>query len=392
MIYILSKIFIKDSKNFKDERVRTAYGILCSLVGIGINIVLFIGKIFAGLISGAISITADAFNNLSDAGSSIITLLGFRLSKQKPDPEHPFGHGRFEYLSGLMVSVIILIMAFELVKTSIDKIIHPDSVEVSLLAIIILGISIIFKVYMGIYNSIYGKKIASTAMKATAVDSVSDTIATTVVLICSLLQMIFGLKIDAYAGIAVGLFIAYAGISALKETVSPLLGQNPDPEFVEEIEKIVLSHEEVVGIHDLIVHDYGPGRLMVTLHAEVPADANILEMHDVIDNIEYDLRGMLGCEATIHMDPIDYKDEETAELRGMCTEIIKKIDERMTLHDFRIVKGNTHTNLIFDVVVPRKLDKSDEEIKRIIGEEVLKIKKSHYCVINVDQDFTGKLN
>lgn len=391
MIYLLSKILIKDAKNYKDEKVRTGYGVLCSMVGICINILLFAGKFTAGLVSGAISVTADAFNNLSDAGSSIITLLGFRLSKQKPDPEHPFGHGRFEYLSGLMVSFIILIMAFELVKSSIDKIIHPEDVEVSILTLVILGVSILFKIYMGVYNSIYGKKIASTAMKATAVDSISDTIATSVVLICSILQMLFGFKIDAYAGIAVGLFIAYAGLSALKETISPLLGQTPDPDFVEEIENIVLSHEEIVGIHDLIVHDYGPGRVMITLHAEVPADGDILEMHDVIDNVEFDLRGILGCEATIHMDPVDYKNEETIELKDMCTEIIKTVDERMTLHDFRVVKGNTHTNLIFDVLVPLDINKSDEEIKSIIGEEVLKQKDRHFCVINVDQDFAGRL-
>lgn len=392
MICLLSKLFIKDSKNYKDEKVRTGYGVLCSFVGIFINIVLFAGKFTAGLISGAISVTADAFNNLSDAGSSIITLLGFRLSKQKPDPEHPFGHGRFEYISGLMVSVVILIMAFELVKSSVDKIIHPVDVEFSLLTVIILCASIIFKLYMFAYNRIYGTKISSTAMKATAIDSISDTIATTVVLICTLLQHFLGLKVDAYAGIAVGLFIAYAGFSALKDTISPLLGQIPDSEFVEEIENIVLSHEEVVGIHDLIVHDYGPGRLMVTLHAEVPADANILEMHDIIDNIEYDIRGMLGCEATIHMDPVDYSDPETMELKDMCVDIIKVIDERMTLHDFRVVKGNTHTNLIFDVVIPPKFGKTEEEIKRIIGDEVLKRKDRHFCVINVDQDFVGKLN
>ncbi len=343
MIALLSSIFIKNKNNFNDENVRRKYGILTGAVGIILNLFLFATKFSVGIITSAISVTADAFNNLSDAGSSIITLLGFKLSGQKPDNEHPFGHGRIEYISGLFVSVIILIVAFELVKTSIGKIIHPEEVAVSALTFVFLSISIIVKLYMFAYNMIYGKKISSTTMKATAVDSISDTIATSVVLICYILYVVFKIKIDAYAGIAVGLFIAYAGYKTLRETISPLLGQTPDPEFVKEIEEIVRSNESVIGIHDMIVHDYGPTRIFVSLHAEVPCDKDILYLHECIDDIENEIKEKLNCEVSIHMDPVDTNDENLFEAKVMVTEIIKEIDERLTLHDFRILATGTGT-------------------------------------------------
>ncbi|MBO4310460.1 MAG: cation transporter [Lachnospiraceae bacterium] len=389
MIALLSRIFIKNSKSYSDENVRRKYGMLTGSVGIILNLFLFAAKFSVGLLTSAISVTADAFNNLSDAGSSIITLLGFKLSGQKPDNEHPFGHGRIEYISGLFVSLIILIVAFELIKTSIGKIIHPEEVMVSSLTFIFLSISILVKLYMFAYNMIYGKKIASPAMKATAVDSISDTIATSVVLICYILYAVFNIKIDAYAGIAVGLFIAYAGFKTLKETISPLLGQTPDPEFVKEIENIVRSNDSVIGIHDMIVHDYGPTRIFVSLHAEVPCDKDILYLHECIDNIENEIKNKLNCEVSIHMDPVDTNDENLFETKVLVSEILKEIDERLTLHDFRMVHGESHSNLIFDVVVPHKFKLSEKELIAQIQEQVRTKHKGYYCVINIDNDYSG---
>ena len=389
MIALLSRIFIKNSKSYSDENVRRKYGMLTGSVGIILNLFLFAAKFSVGLLTSAISVTADAFNNLSDAGSSIITLLGFKLSGQKPDNEHPFGHGRIEYISGLFVSLIILIVAFELIKTSIGKIIHPEEVMISSLTFIFLSISILVKLYMFAYNMIYGKKIASPAMKATAVDSISDTIATSVVLICYILYAVFNIKIDAYAGIAVGLFIAYAGFKTLKETISPLLGQTPDPEFVKEIENIVRSNDSVIGIHDMIVHDYGPTRIFVSLHAEVPCDKDILYLHECIDNIENEIKNKLNCEVSIHMDPVDTNDENLFETKVLVSEILKEIDERLTLHDFRMVHGESHSNLIFDVVVPHKFKLSEKELIAQIQEQVRTKHKGYYCVINIDNDYSG---
>ena len=389
MIALLSSIFIKNKNDYNDENVRRGYGILTGAVGIILNLFLFATKFSVGIITSAISVTADAFNNLSDAGSSIITLLGFKLSGQKPDNEHPFGHGRIEYISGLFVSVIILIVAFELVKTSIGKILHPEEVAVSALTFVFLSLSIIVKLYMFAYNMIYGKKISSGAMKATAVDSISDTIATTVVLICYIIYAVFKIKIDAYAGIAVGLFIAYAGYKTLRETISPLLGQTPDPEFVKEIEEIVRSNESVIGIHDMIVHDYGPTRIFVSLHAEVPSDKDILYLHECIDDIENEIKEKLNCEVSIHMDPVDTNDENLFEAKVMVTEIIKEIDERLTLHDFRMVHGESHSNLIFDVVIPHKFKMSEKELTEEIQKKVHDKHKGYFCVINVDNDYAG---
>lgn len=352
MVTLLAGIFIKDKENTSSPAVRQAYGMLTGVVGIFLNICLFAGKFIAGTISGSISITADAFNNLSDAGSSFVTLIGFKLAGAKPDPDHPFGHGRIEYVSGLIVSGVILLMAFELIKNSVDKIMHPTEVEFSLLAMGILVASILVKIYMYFYNSQISKKIDSAAMKATAVDSLSDTLATTVVLIAAIVAKYTGLQVDGYCGVLVGLFIFYAGFSAAKDTLDPLLGQPAEPEFVERIEEIVNGYDMVLGIHDLVVHNYGPGRVMISLHAEVPADEDILKIHDMIDIIENDLKEQLHCEAVIHMDPLVVNDEQTNELRAAVKEIVENLEGDVSMHDFRTVIGPTHTNMIFDVLVP----------------------------------------
>lgn len=386
MITLLAQVFIKEQKD--KAKIRQAYGVLCGVVGILLNVMLFLGKFLAGTISNSIAITADAFNNLSDAGSSFVTLIGFKLAGAKPDPEHPFGHGRMEYISGLVVAAAILLMAYELIRDSIHKIIHPEETEFSVLVVVILVVSILVKLYMSFYNRNIGKRIDSAAMRATATDSLSDTCATTVVLIATLVGHYTGFYIDGWCGALVGLFILYAGINAAKETLDPLLGQPPEEEFVEQINQIVMAHSEVCGIHDLIVHDYGPGRQMISLHAEVPAEGDILEIHDVIDNVENELRAKLGCDATIHMDPIVTSDEHIGELKATVTDIITGIDEAVSMHDFRVVTGPTHTNLIFDVLVPFKFYISDDEMIMMIQEKVKqRIGKNYYVVIKVDKAY-----
>lgn len=386
MITFLSKIFIRETAD--KAKIRREYGMLCGLVGIFLNILLFLGKFFAGTISKSIAITADAFNNLSDAASSVVTLVGFKLAGAKPDSEHPFGHGRIEYVSGLVVSAAILLMAYELLRDSIAKILNPEETEFSVLIVVILAVSILVKLYMYYYNSSVAKKIDSAAMKATATDSLSDTCATAVVLVATVVGHFTGLAIDGYCGALVGLFILYAGIRSAKETLDPLLGQAPEGEFVQQIDKIVMAHEEICGIHDLVVHDYGPGRRMVSLHAEVPAEGNILEIHDIIDNIENELQEKLGCEATIHMDPIVTSDEHVSELKAAVASIIKGIDSAVDMHDFRVVAGPTHTNLIFDVLVPYKFRIADDELTAMIEAQVReRLGNSYHVVIRVDTSY-----
>lgn len=386
MITLLAKIFIKDTED--KSKLREAYGMLCGIVGVCFNIFLFIGKFLAGTFSNSIAITADAFNNLSDAGSSVVTLLGFKLAGAKPDTEHPFGHGRIEYISGLVVAAAILLMGYELIRDSIGKILHPEETEFTVLVAVILIASILVKLYMAYYNRSVGKKLDSTAMKAVATDSLSDTVATTVVLLASVFTHFTGIKIDGYCGLVVGFLVGYAGFDAARETLNPLLGQPPAREFVEKIDEIVMSHPEVCGMHDLIVHDYGPGRQMISLHAEVPSEGNILELHDVIDNIETELRRELGCEATIHMDPIATSDEHVSETKAAMVSLIKSIDEELSIHDFRMVTGESHTNLIFDVLAPFNFRLTDEELLTEILQDVQEhFGENYYVVAKVDHSY-----
>ena len=387
MIKLLTKLFIKDHENVTSAAVRRAYGTMCSLYGIFLNLLLFAGKYIAGLISGSVAITADAFNNLSDAGSSIITLLGFAIAGKKPDLDHPFGHGRAEYLAGLVLSGVIILMGFELVKSSFEKILHPEPISSGLLPAVILVCSILVKFYMCLYNRSVGKKINSAAMQATATDSLSDSIATTVVLLSMGISYFFHVNIDGYAGLLVAVFIIYAGFNAAKDTVSPLLGQAPDPEFVQQVADIVTAHPEVVGIHDLAVHDYGPGRVMVSLHAEVSGDGNIFDLHDAIDTAETELKEQLGCIATIHMDPIEADNTEVSQMRAAVAEKLKELDDVISIHDFRMVPGPTHTNLIFDAVVPADYKKSDEELAASIRQHIHQTWPDRYAVVNIDHSY-----
>ena len=387
MISLLARLFLKPEG--RDEAaLRKGYGILCGAVGIGLNILLFAGKFFAGTIAGSIAITADAFNNLSDAGSSFVTLLGFQLAGQKPDSDHPFGHGRIEYLSGLAVSMLIILMGFELAKSSLDKILHPAPVDSSWLVIAILCVSICVKLYMAFYNRSLGKKLNAPAMLATAADSLSDSIATTAVLIATLVGRFSGLMIDGWCGILVAAFILWSGFNAAKDTVNPLLGTPPTHEFVEQIKELVMAHPAIIGIHDLIVHDYGPGRVMISLHAEVSASENVLDLHDEIDNVESELREKLGCEAVIHMDPIVTDDGITGETRERVAALVHCIDDEISIHDFRMVAGPSHTNVIFDAVVPYGFRLTDSEVEEKIKSAVRTLDGNYFAVVKVERSYT----
>lgn len=387
MLKLLTGIFIRDRDNVTDPKVRQAYGSLCGFYGIFLNIVLFAGKYFAGVISGSVAITADAFNNLSDAGSSVISLLGFAIAGKKPDPDHPYGHGRVEYLSGLLLSALIIIMGVELAKTSFDKILRPEAVQAGILPAVILLVSIAVKFYMSMYNRAVGRKINSASMLATAADSLSDSVATAVVLLSMGIAWLFKVNIDGYAGLLVALFIVYAGINACRETISPLLGQSPDPELVRQIEDIAMSFDEIVGIHDLIVHDYGPGRVFASLHAEVDGFDDVFKLHDAIDVAEKTIHDKLGVLVSIHMDPIDSRNEKLAEMRSAVSEAVKEIDERITIHDFRMVPGPTHTNLIFDAVLTQDAKLTDSEAAEKIKELVSSRWPGYFAVVDIDRSF-----
>lgn len=387
MITLLARLFIRDRDKVADAGVRRAYGMLCSLTGIGLNVLLFLGKYLAGRLSGSIAMTADAFNNLSDAGSSVITLLGFRMAAKKPDPGHPFGHGRIEYLSGVAVSLIIIVVGVQLGLESIDKIISPEPVDAGLVPMLVLVASICVKGYMFAYNRGIGRKINSPGMSATALDSLSDCIATGVVLISMLLARFADVNIDGWGGTAVAIFIIFSGFKAAKETLSPLLGNPPDPQLVRDITDIVMSHPEVLNVHDLIVHDYGPGRLMISLHAEVPGDGDIYALHDAIDTAEYELQQKLGCSAVIHMDPVSPDGTKTAHMREELAEAAKAIDPRLTIHDFRIVDGPTHTNVIFDAVLPNDSSVTEDDAKAQLETIVHSLWQNSHPKVHIDRPF-----
>ncbi len=387
MITLLSRLFIPEWKHTASPSVRKYYGILCGSLGIVLNLLLFAGKFLAGFFSGSIAITADAFNNLSDAGSSVITLIGFQMAGQQPDPDHPFGHGRIEYLSGLLVSVIILFMAFELVTSSVKKILSPEPVTVSLLTICILISSMLIKLYMTMYNRSIGRRIDSLALQASAADSMSDMLSTGVVLLSLLVSRRVSLPLDGICGILVGLFIFYTGFHTAKETITSLLGRAPDADFVSQVRELVLRHKEVSGIHDMIVHDYGPGRVMLSLHAEVSDTGDLVTLHQRIDHIEQRLREELGCEAVIHMDPVVTTDRPTLELREQVAHLLSSAYPEVHFHDFRLVKTADSTNVLFDVVIPFRYSASDEEVIAYLKDSLHSINPDFRPVMQVDRDF-----
>ena len=383
----LVRLFIKDCDNVTDPAVRERYGILSGAVGIALNLLLSAGKLFAGLMTGSISITADAFNNLSDAGSSVVTLVGFKLAGQKADDGHPFGHGRMEYLAGLLVSLMILLVGVELGRSSIGKILRPEAVDFSLVSTGILAASILVKLWMGQFNRGLGRKIGSAAMAATAADSISDAVATAAVLAGTLVNRFAHVNIDGWVGLAVAVFILRSGWGAAKDTINPLLGESPDPELVKQLRELVLSHPQVVGMHDLIIHDYGPGRRLCSFHAEVPQDADILDAHDAIDHIEREIKEKFGIETTVHMDPIATADEKVNQLRRQVADLARVVEPEMTIHDFRVVRGPTHTNVIFDAVVPHKCRLTDEEVLQRLRQAVSALDPTYQAVIQIDRAY-----
>ncbi|MCL2671155.1 MAG: cation diffusion facilitator family transporter [Clostridiales bacterium] len=389
MLSLLIKwIFPPAKHDHRAPKTRAGIGMLCGVVGIVLNLLLSAAKFFAGALSGSIAITADAYNNLCDAGSSLLSLVGFKLSAQEPDTGHPFGHGRFEYVFGLFIAMGILLAGYSLFRESLEQLLSPEAGAVfQTVSFVVLGASILVKLYMAFYNRRIGKRIGSASMRAVAADSLCDVIATSVVLVCAILSKLYGWQLDAWCGMAVAGFIAFTALKAAKETISPLLGQAPDKELIEEITGLVLSYPQILAVHDMIIHDYGPGRLIISLHAEVSADGDMLELHDVVDNAERALRQKLHCNATIHMDPVATHDDETLALRGQCATFAAELDPRASIHDFRVVTGPTHTNLIFDIVVPHKFRLRDAEIKFFLQSRVATLGENYFTVVDVDKNF-----
>ena len=386
MTKILIKLFIKD-KDVKNLEVRNKYAMLSSITGIILNILLSIFKLIVGLISNSISIVSDAVNNITDAGSSVVTMIGFKMSQKKVDKNHPWGHGRMEYISAFIVDILIILVGFELLRTSIEKIFNPELPLIGNVTIIILVASILAKLWLFFFYKKIAKTIDSAAIKGNAYDSISDVISTTAVLISAIVARVFEISIDGYISFLVSIFILYTGAKAIKEIIDILLGSSPDPEFVKEIEEFVKNYDLVVGIHDMMIHDYGPGRKIISFHAEVPADINIGKAHDVIDRIEQDIFEKYNCITTIHMDPIVVDDEEINSMKKTTEETVKSINKEFSIHDFRLTDGGERINLIFDLVLPREGEFDKEQIRKEVQEKIHKINNKYYAVITVEHSY-----
>ena len=387
MTELLSRLFVKNHQDAQNPAVRTAYGTMVSITGIILNILLFGAKFVVGSLFGAISIVGDAVNNLSDAGTQIISLISFRIAAKPADREHPFGHARIEYVTSMIVSFLVMLVGFELLKSSVSQIFSPERPDSSPIAIIVLIGSMLCKLWLGLFNRTIGKRIDSSVMRATAADSLSDVFATGAVLVATVLPMIFTdmkWNPDAYMGVIVAALIMVAGFRILNESKNAILGEAPSEEIVKQITDVVDKYEGALGIHDMVVHNYGPGRIIASLHIEVDGSVNVFETHDMIDTIEKELREACGIEATIHMDPIVTDDEQVTALRQKTAEAVKKIHTSMQIHDFRFVAGATHTNLIFDVVVPFEVKMSEAEVKAAVAEKVKEIDPTYCVVLNID--------
>lgn len=389
MTNFIIKKFIKDYENVNEPKVRESYGTVSSITGIVVNVILSAGKILTGILFNSISVTADGVNNLSDGASSIITLIGFKISGKPADKDHPFGHARMEYLAGFILGIAILLVGVELIKSSFNKIINPVKTVFSIEMTVVLSISILVKLWLSVFYNKLGSKISSATIKAARTDSRNDVVATTVVLLSVFISKLTGYEVDGYVGILVALFVLYSGYDILRDILNPILGEMPDGEFISSIENKIISYDGIVNIHDLVVHNYGPNRYFATVHAEVNAKEDILKSHDLIDNIERDFARELNINLVIHLDPIITDDEEINELRGMTDKIVKSIDERLTMHDFRVVKGETHTNLIFDVVVPVDYDIKSSKLVSLIEKEVQNKNETYFAVVTVDKNYVS---
>ncbi len=387
MTNFIIKKFIKDHENINDKKVRESYGVTSSVTGIIANTILSIGKILTGVLFNSISVTADGVNNLSDGASSLITLIGFKISSKPADKDHPFGHARMEYLTGLILGIAVLLVGFELIKSSFDKIMNPTKTIFSIEMTAVLIVSIFIKLWLSLFYKKLGGKISSVTLKASSIDSRNDVISTIIVLLSLLISEATGYEIDGFVGILAALFILYSAYGILRDILNPILGEMPDEEFVESIENKIMSYEGILNIHDLVVHNYGPNTHFATVHAEVDANEDILKSHDIIDNIEREFAKDLNINLVIHLDPIITDDEEINELRSMTDNIIKSIDERLSMHDFRVVKGDTHTNLIFDVAVPVDCDIKSAKLVSLIEKEVQKENETYFALVTVDKNY-----
>lgn len=385
MTKALIRLFIRDAENTRDARVRERYGVLSGAVGIACNVFLFILKVVIGLVTGSISIAADAFNNLSDGLSCMISIVGFKVSGKAPDEKHPFGYGRTEYIAGLVVAFIIVLVGFEFFKTSIDRILHPAPVAFSLVLVVILAISMLVKLWMGAFNVQIGRRIDSPVLMAAGQDSRNDVITTGVVILGMVAGQFTTLPVDGYVGVLVAAFIVWAGFGIARDTVAPLLGEAADPEIAKNIEKLVMESEYIVGMHDLIVHNYGAGRWLASLHAEVPSDSDFVAVHEVIDEAEKRVWQRTGVYLVIHMDPIDVNNEHVAALREQVDAVLRAIDENLSMHDFRVVDGARQINLIFDVVVPFSYDNdAKRDLMMTIRDKLKEIDYRYNPVVTFD--------
>ena len=381
----LSRLLIKDTEDPTSPKVRSRIGRLSGIVGIVCNALLFVGKLIIGILSGSVSITADAMNNLSDATSSIVTLVGFKLAEKPADEDHPYGHARFEYLSGLAVAAMIIVIGFELAKTSVEKIISPSPVVFSAPLVVVLALSVAVKLWLAVFNRHLSKKIGSATLAATSVDSRNDVIATTAVLAAAVIEHFTDLRLDSYFGLAVALFILYSGVMLAKETINPLLGENASPELLQQIADTVSAHPMVLGYHDLMVHDYGPGQRFASMHVEMDHTADPLLCHDIIDDLERKCLQLHNVHLVLHYDPVVTGDKELEFLRDLVKQILDRYDSRLTIHDFRVVRGTGHTNLIFDVVLPQPLAGKQREIQKFLNQELNHTgEHTYYTVITFD--------
>lgn len=388
MIDLIVKKFVKDYEQVEKTEVRTRYGLVASVVGICCNLVLFTAKLLTGMMLNSISVMADAFNNLSDAASSIIGFVGVKMAEKPADEDHPFGHGRIEYIAAFIVAFIVIQVGFSLFKTSVGKILHPEELAFSAVSVGILLLSVCVKLWMAYFNRKLGKRINSTVMMATSADSLGDVGATSATIFSILVFGIFHVNIDGIVGLIVSVLVMIAGVNIAKDTLAPLIGQPIDPEIYKEIKSFVEKYDGIIGSHDLIVHNYGPNRSMASIHAEVPSDVPIEESHEVVDCIERDAMRELGIFLVIHMDPIETKNVRVSIMRGMVDEVIRGLDERLTFHDFRMVEGTKQVNLIFDLVVPRDYTKEmKDELKRQIVQKIEERDSRCYCVITVESNY-----
>lgn len=384
MTKLLLRLFVKNHENSEDMAVRASVGKLAGATGIVCNIILFLGKLIAGLLAGSVAIVADAVNNLSDASSSVVTLLGFRLAQRPADQDHPYGHARYEYLSGLMVAVLILVIGVELVKSSVGKIIHPEAIDFSLLTVGILVASVLVKLWMSMFFGALGKRINSLTLQATSVDSRNDLVSTIAVLAGCLVGYVFHVNIDGFVGLLVALFILYSGVNIVKETISPLLGKQADEVLVEKIKSLVFSHGEVLNVHDLLIHDYGPGRCFASIHAEVSARLDPMKVHDILDNIECEVLDKLNVHLVIHYDPVLPDDDEWLEMSGVMGEILSEVAPEVSMHCFRMVGGAKQKNLVFDLSVPYDFERPNRELKREIDRKLQERNKNYGTIIRFD--------